>query len=88
MVEEDFNVSEDTLICAFDYACGKKKFVAGPVARDLLDNADRLTRAMRHHIISKINELERLRMLGHRQDAEQWHNLRNRLKEIESEVQA
>lgn len=87
MEQGEYRVSEDTLLCAFDYACGRKTYVVSHVVRDISANANELSRSARQHIIKKITEMDTFKMLGHEQDAAQWQGLRDHLNEIESEVQ-
>ena len=87
MISEEFTVSENTLLAAFDYAVGRKSYVVGSVARDLQDNAAELSQKSRQYIIKQINEKWHVNALGHPADRDQWVRLLQQLKEIESESQ-
>lgn len=87
MIDEEFTVSEQTLLCAFDYAIGRKTYVVGPVVRDLQDNAELVSQKARHYMIKELNRRWQVNALGHPQDRELWVQLLHQLNEVESESQ-
>lgn len=87
-MDEDFTVSEETVLCAFDYALGRGSYIVSSVVRDMTENAYSLSQESRRHIIKKITDKDTYHALGHEQDAAQWHGLRDFLNEIEAESQA
>ena len=87
MIDEEFTVSEQTLLCAFDYSIGRKTYVVGLVVRDLQDNAETMSQKARQYMIKELNRRWQINALGHDQDREQWVRLLHQLNEIESESQ-
>lgn len=81
----EFTISEETLLCAFDYAVGRKSYVVSSVTRDLLENADLLSKPSRQHIEDEINRRWELNELGHDNDRQQWVHLLKRLREVDEE---
>lgn len=85
MVDEEFTVSETTLLCAFDYALGRKTYVVGDVVSDLATNAELMSSKTRQYMMKKINERWQVNALGHDADRQQWVNILKQLNEIEEE---
>lgn len=80
-------VSEETVLCAFDYAINQKTFVVGGVVRDISQNVSVLSQNTRQSMIRKIDELRKQDGLGHHQDAAQWEGLCSELVRAELEAQ-
>lgn len=87
MLNEEFTVSEETIVCAFRYAVGRKSYVVANIVRDISENADQLSQKTRQLIIKEIKEKWHVNALGHQQDSAQWVALLHKLEEIESEGQ-
>lgn len=86
-MSEEYTVSEQTLLCAFDYAVGRKTYVVGAVTRDLSSNANSISQKGRQYMIKELNRRWQVNSLGHDVDREMWVRLLKQLQEIESENQ-
>lgn len=86
MIDDEFTISETTLLCAFDYALGRMTYVVGSVVSDITTNAELVSSKGRQYMIKKIHEKWQVNALGHDIDREQWVNLLKRLNEIEEEA--
>lgn len=82
---DEITVSEETVLCAFEYAIGRKSYVVGNVVRDILENAESLSSQTRKTMADKINQKWSADELGHASDRSQWLGLLRQLKEIEAE---
>jgi len=87
ILDDEFTVSEETLLCAFSYALGRKTYVVGIVVRDIQENAELISSQSRRTMIKEINDKWAVNALGHENDRRQWVQLLKQLQEIESESQ-
>lgn len=87
MINDEFTVSETTLLCAFDYAIGRKTYVVGSVVRDLQSSAELISQKGRQYMIKELNRRWQINALGHDVDRELWVRLLHQLNDIESENQ-
>lgn len=87
MLNEEFTVSEETLLCAFTYALGRKNYIVSTVVRDVSENADQISSQTRRTMIKAINDKWAVNALGNKNDQTQWVQLLQQLREIESESQ-
>lgn len=87
MINEEFTVSEETLLCAFNYALGRRNYVVSTIVRDISENVETLSSQSRRTMIKAINDKWAVNALGHQNDQRQWVQLLKQLKDIESESQ-
>lgn len=85
MIHDEFTASEDTLLCAFRYALGKRNLVVGNIVRDLSEAAESLSSDTRQTMIKEINQKWQVNALGHENDRRQWVNLLKQLNEVEED---
>lgn len=85
-LDDEYTVCEDTLLCAFDYAIGRKSYVVANVVRDLTENAELMSRQGRNHVIANIRKHQSNDELGYEVDRQHWIRLFNYLVEINEEA--
>jgi len=87
ILDDEFTVSEETLLCAFKYTIGRKNYAVGTVVRDIAENAEVVSSDARRTIIKEIHDRWAVNALGHENDRRLWVQLLKQLQEIESESQ-
>lgn len=86
-LDDEFMVSEETLICAYRYALTHQTYGVRSVIRDICENADLLSAKARNQIIKELREHWSANTLGNSSDRAEWVKLLELLEEIESEDQ-
>ena len=73
-------VTETTLLCAFDYAVGRSTYVVPEVTKDILQVADTLTDNAKFYMIKELNRRYSVNALGMEQDKKEWLKVLDALK--------
>ncbi len=73
-------VSETTLLCAFDYAVGRQTYVVSEVTKDILYSADLISSKGKAYIVKEIERRWEVNSLGMEMDKKEWLKVLEALK--------